>query len=70
MKEETIHQIISDKNKDSERETMRSAELLIIQIASCQGKIEEEQKKITEFRKELKALNFVPLDPKVLLGGE
>jgi hypothetical protein len=68
MKQETIHQIVADKNKELERHAIRSAEHIIEQIADCQSEIEHAQKRITELRKELHELEIKQLDVKQVLG--
>jgi hypothetical protein len=70
MQKETIHQLISDKNKEAERLVLRTAESVIEQIAQQQRTISTAQDKITELRKELHALEVKQLSPKDILGEE
>ena len=68
MDRETVHQLVADKNKELERSALRSAEEIINNIASEQGKIEQSQKRLAELRKELKELEVKQIDAKAILG--
>ena len=70
MEKATIHQIVSDRNKDLERNALRAAEDIINQIAEHQGGIETRQTKITELRKQLKDLEVKQMNAKDILGEE
>ncbi len=68
MKTETIHQLIENKNKESERLVLRSAEVVIEQIAKQQESILTANAKIVELRKELLALEVKEVKASDILG--
>jgi hypothetical protein len=70
MQRETIHQLISDKNKELERTALRTAEEVINQIAKQQGIIQTAQVRIEELRKELHELEVEKIDAESILGHE
>jgi chromosome segregation ATPase len=70
MEKDTIHQLISDKNKELERNTLRDAERVIDQIAKQQEIIQTAETKIQELRKELRELEIKQIDAKSILGHE
>jgi hypothetical protein len=70
MEKATIHQIISDRNKDLERNALRTAEDIIKRIAAHQEVIEERQTDIAALRKELKELEIQQMNAKDILGEE
>lgn len=70
MQKETIHQLISDKNKQAEREVLRGAESIIEQIAKQQEIIGAAQEKIVGLRKELHDLEVKQMSAKDILGEE
>ncbi len=70
MEKSTIHQLIADKNKELERNVLRSAESVIDQIAKQQDIIQKAQERIVELRKELSDLEVKQIDAKSILGQE
>ena len=60
--------LIKEKNERLERDTLRSAENLIDEIAREQKNITESQKRIAELRNTLKALEVTQMDAKGILG--
>jgi len=70
MEKSTIHQLIADKNKELERNILRSAESVIDQIAKQQDIIQKAQERIVELRKELSDLEVKQIDAKSILGQE
>ena len=68
MERDTIHQLVSDKNKELERVALRSAESVIEQIAEQQEIIGAAQERIVELRKELTAIEVKQIDAKSILG--
>ena len=68
MEKATIHRLVSDKNKELERATLRSAESIIEQITKEQGTVASAQKRIAELREQLKALEVKQINPAEILG--
>ena len=68
MEKSTIHQIVSEKNKELERCAIRGAESIIEQIAKQQEIIGNATDRIVELRKELSDLEVKQIDAKSILG--
>lgn len=68
MEQSKLAQIITEKNAERERLTLRTAEATIEEIASEQRKIRTSTERIAKLRKELADLSVDTLDAKELLG--
>ncbi len=68
MQKETIHQLVSDKNKEFERMALRNAESIIETISQHQDLIAKSQEEIVKLRGELKALEIKQMNATDILG--
>ena len=69
MEQSKLQNIITEKNEQLERATLRQAESLIGEITSEQRQIKASQERIVELRKQLKELNVETLDAAEILGS-
>ena len=69
MEQNKLQSIITEKNEQLERATLREAESLIGEIANEQRKIKTSQGRIADLRKQLKELNVETLDAAEILGS-
>lgn len=68
MERDKLHGIIKEKNERLERETLRSAESIIEEIAMEQKRIRNCQEHIDKLRADLKALTVTTMNAAELLG--
>jgi hypothetical protein len=69
MEQGKLQNLITEKNEQLERATLREAESLIGEIANEQRKIKTSQGRIADLRKQLKELNVETLDAAEILGS-
>lgn len=70
MENKKLREIIQDKNERLERDTLRTAEIIIEGIVQEQKRIRDAQERIKELRAELVSLEVKELDPSVILGED
>lgn len=69
MTTDKLKEIIEDKNRDLERETVREAEKIIGEIGRLRSNIKNAEAQIRDLQANLKKLEITQLDPISILGA-